>query len=264
MIRQGFAVAAHAAFGLAFAWPLFARAQDQGPQLGIDRIATIEPGAYAAGDTAAFSLVGAGGGYLFQLVGSPEIFVLNVDHGSLGGRLLKYDSGETALKIAGWGGMTLYTDAAPQGLPAMRTGDAIAPQPPSVSLPDLQYAAGDAAERLSAARRIKIQFTADWNALSGNPDLRACAFDAMGNAARGIERFLGDGAARDAFTERVTTVAIRPGSRPGLGLNGKTLVVAFNPFQGFSGRASSRAIARALGNLLARPPASPASRNVSR
>jgi hypothetical protein len=251
MTRQGFAFAAHVAFGLAFAWPFVARAQDQEPQLGIDRIATIESGAYTAGDTTAFSLVGAGGGYLFWLDGSPEVFVLTVGHGSLGGRILQYDSGETALKVAGWGGMTLYTDAAPQGLPAMRTGDALAP--PSVSLPDLQHAAGDAAEHLSTVRRIKVRFTADWNALSGNSVLRACAFDAMGNAARGIERFAAGSAARDAFAERVSTVAIRPGSRPGLGLTGQTLVVTFNSGQGFSGRASSRAVAHALGNLLARP-----------
>jgi hypothetical protein len=48
----------------------------------------------------------------------------------------------------------------------------------------------------------------------------------------------------------VSAVAITPGSRPTLGLSGRTLVVTFNAGQGFQGRASSRAIARALGQVL--------------
>lgn len=99
-------------------------------------------------------------------------------------------------------------------------------------------------------RRLNIQFTADWNALNDNADMRAFAYDTMENAARGIERFSASNAARDAFAKRIGSVAIKPASRPTIALYGKTLVVTFNPGQGFVGRASSRAIARALGKLL--------------
>ena len=95
-----------------------------------------------------------------------------------------------------------------------------------------------------------MQFSADWNALNENPLARAFAYDTMENTARGIERFTGGNWQREAFMKHVSAVMIAQGSRPMLGLNGRTLVVSFNPGIGFAGRASSRAIARALGNVL--------------
>ena len=244
-------IAAGVALGLALAPAALGQYSEPGNQLSIDRIGYIQPGSYLA-DQVAFDLAAAGEIYLLRFRGSPEVFVLYVDHGSLGGRVLKYDSGETALNVAGWGGMTLYTDAAPQGLPAVRTGDALPPTPIMVSAQDMQSAAGEEAEHLAYTRRINIQFVIDWNALGDNPGWRAVAFDTMENAARGIERFCGGGAQRDAFAKRVSAVTITPASRPTLGLNGKTLIVTYNPGMGFAGRASSRAIARALGNVLSR------------
>ena len=234
------------------AFPALGQFSDSGGQLSIDRLAYVQPGSYLAGDTIAFDLAGAGGNYLLRFRGSQEVFVLYADHGSLGGRILKYDSGETALNIAGWGGMTLYTDNAPQGLPAVRTGDAATPVPQPISIQDMQSAAGEEAEHLGYVRRINVQFVVDWNALGDNPSWRAIAFDAMENAARGIERFCIGGAQHDAFARRVSAVTITPSSHPTLGLNGRTLIVTYNPGMGFAGRASSRAIARALGNVVGR------------
>lgn len=247
-------IAAQTALGLALASITPVCAQDSGPDLGltVDRIAYIQPGAYLAGDSVPFDLADVGGHYLLRFRGAAEVFVLYVDHGSLGGRILKYDSGETALSVAGWGGMTLYTDAAPQGLPAVRTGDALPPSPPAVSVQDMQTAAGDESERLAYVRRLTLQFTTDWNGLADNPGARALAFDALENAARGIERFSASGGARDAFARRVSTVAIAAGRKPTIALNGRTLVVTYNPGEGYEGRASSRAIARALGQVLSR------------
>lgn len=243
------------AFGLMLALvsatPLPAQYSGQGGPLPLDRVAYIEPGTYLAGDSIQFTLDSAGGNFLLRLRGSPEVFVLYVDHGSLGGRILKYDSGETALNVAGWGGMTLYTDAQPQGLPAVRTGDSAPPSPPFVSLQDMQNAAADEAEHLAYVRRVNIQIGADWNLLGDNAGMRAFAYDAMENAARGIERFCSAAGARDAFTKRVSMMMIVAGNKPTMGLNGRTLTVTFNAGSGFEGRASSRAIARALGNILA-------------
>lgn len=248
MTKRRFAIAA--AFALAF--PLAAPAQDVGGSLSLDRLAYIEPGAYAAGDTVKFSLAGYGNNYLFRLEGSPEIFVLYVDHGSLGGRVLKYDSGETALTVAGWGGITLYTDAQPGGLPAVRMSDDAVPVLPTLSVQDIQNAASDDAEKLAYVRRLNIQFVADWSALNDNIAMRTYAYDTMENAARGIERFTASAAARDAFVKRIGAVALQTAAHPTLALKGRTLVVTFNPGESFAGRASSRAIARALGILLLR------------
>jgi len=250
MLKRNWLIAAGIALGLGLALAAHAQYSEPGNRLSIDRLAFVQPGTYLAGDSVAFELVDAGGNYLLRFRGAPEVFVLYADHGSLGGRILKFDSGETALNIAGWGGMTLYTDQAPQGLPAVRTGDALVPQPPNVSTQDIQTAAGDEAERLAYVRRINVQFAADWNALADNPLARAFAFDTLENTARGIERFSGGGAQREAFAKRISGVMIVQGSRPTLGLSGRTLMVSFNPGLGFAGRASSHAIARALGNVL--------------
>jgi len=250
MLKRRWIIAAGIALGLGLALTASAQYSEPGNRLSIDRLAYIQPGTYMAGDATAFELVADGGNYLLRFRGSPEVFVLYADHGSLGGRILKYDSGETAMNVAGWGGMTLYTDQSPQGLPAVRTGDALPPQPPGVSTSEMQTAANDEAERLAYIRRINVQFTADWNGLGENASARAFAFDAMENTARGIERFSGGGEHREAFAKHVSQVMIVLGSRPTLGLNGRTLVVSFNPGMGFAGRASSRAIARALGNVV--------------
>lgn len=223
---------------------------DVGSRMSMDRIADVHTGTYSAGDVIRFSLDRYAGRYLLRIDGDPEIYVLYANHGSLGGQVLKYDSGATAIQVAGWGAITIYTDAQPSGLPAERTGDSIAPVPSQISLADMQNAAGDEAEHLSYSRRIRLTFAADWSTLAVDPGLRALAYDTMQNAARGIDRFTTTAAARAALLSKIDSVQIVTSGKPTLSLHGKILNVTFNPAQGFAGRASSRGIARALGQLL--------------
>jgi len=223
-------------------------------RLSMDRLGDVEPGAYLAGDHVKFTLDTAGGIFLLRFEGEPEVFVLYIDHASLGARVLKYDSGETALRVTGWGGITLYTDAQPGGLAAVRVGDSNPPALTGVSLGDMESAASDESEHLAYMRRINLAFTADWNALAGNPPLRALCFDAMQNAARGIDIFAAAAPARATLQHQADGVLVSTGSHPTLTLSGKTLVVTFNPGHGYEGRASSRAIARALGTLFSVSP----------
>lgn len=254
MSRRVLAIAANLALALACLAPPLARAQDSVEErLSDDRLAPIVPGVYVAGDKIGFSLDTLGGEFLLRMDGTPEVFVLYPARASLGGRVLKYDSGETAMLVAGWGGMTLYTDAQPGGLPAVRTGDSVPPQPPSVSLSEMQAAAGDSGQRLGYVRHLNLSFTADWNALASDSSLRAFAYDAMENAARGIDRFASFGPARDALAKRVSVVSIQTNSRPTIAFNGRTLIVTYNAGRGFEGRASSRAIAHALSTSLSIP-----------
>jgi hypothetical protein len=231
-----------------------ARPQDQlGARMSQERIGDVRPGTYSAGDQLKFTLNRYLDRYLLRFIGDTEIFVLNADHGSLGGRVLKYDSGATALQVSGWSAITLYTDTQPSGLPADRTGDAMLPAVRLVSLTDMQRAAADETDHLAYSRGVHVAFLAEWPLLAGDRAMRAFAFDAMQNAARGIDRFAKSAAARAALTARVDTVQLLASGRPLMTLRGKTLNVAFNPTQGFSGRASSRAIARNLSQLLAVP-----------
>ena len=250
MERPFLAVAACAAALVAFA-AAPVRAQDSIAQrLSMDRLANIQPGSYLAGDRVKFTLDPLGDNYLLRFEGSPEVFVLYADHASLGGRVLKFDSGETAIQVTVWGGLTLYTDAQPGGLPAVRTGDSVVPTPPPLGLSDMQNAAADEAQHLAYTRRLQLGFTADWSSL-GDGATRAYAFDALENAARGLDRYAASAQGHDALAHRVDAVAIAPsGGRPTLSLNGRTLVVTFNPGRGFLGRASSRAIAHSLPAVL--------------
>lgn len=228
---------------------------DLGARMSMDRIADVHTGTYAAGDAVKFSLDRYSSRYLLHVDGDPEIYVLYADHGSLGGEVLKYDSGATALQVAGWGAITIYTDAQPSGLPAERTGDSIAPALAPISLADMENAAGDEAEHLAYSRRIRLAFAADWATLAVDPGLRALAFDTMQNAARGIDRFTAIAAARAAVIAKIDSVQIVSSGKPTLSLHGKILNVTFNPAQGFAGRASSRGIARGLAQLLSVPTA---------
>ncbi len=232
------------------------QAQDSlSARLATDRLGDIQTGTFSAGDGVNFTLNRASQNYLLRFISEPEIYVLYVDHGSLGGRVLKYDSGGTALMVSGWGAMTIYTDAKPGGLPAERTGDSMPPVLAPVSITAMQNAAGDEAEHLSYIYGLHLTFSADWTALAADPSLRALAFDALQNTARGIDRFAASAVARLAVTKKFDCVQMETGGRPTISLHGRTLFVTFVPSQGFIGRASSHGIARALGQLLSVPTA---------
>jgi hypothetical protein len=214
------------------------------------RLGTVQDGVYVAGDQITFQIQHTGKIYLLRFGSDPETFVLSSDHTSLGGRMLKYDSGEIAIRVSGWGALTLYTDAQPNGLPAVRTGDAPAMGPSTVSVKDVQFIAAQEAERLQQLRHLRIAFIVDWSVLETSADLRSTASEAMANAAAGIERFVQDRDSRKAIAKHINRVSLATGKGPGLRLEQKTLVVTFNPERGYSGCASSRAIARQLGDLL--------------
>jgi hypothetical protein len=220
-----------------------------GEKLYADRAAGIEPGTYVAGDSLKFTLDPYGEDYLFRIADQPEVYVLRTDRAALGARVLKYDSGATALQVANWGALTLYTDQAPAGLPAVRDSDSMAPTPQPVSLADMQIAAEDESQHLSYTRKIAVSFVTDWNVLN-DANTRALMFDALQNAARGLERFAGHDTARAALAQKLTTVKLVLGKPSAILLWGKTLVIAVDPGRGYSGRASSREICVALSKLL--------------
>jgi hypothetical protein len=222
-----------------------------GEKLYADRVGGIEPGTYVAGDDLRFTLDPYGDAYLLRIGDDPEVYVLRNDRASLGGRLLKYDSGATALQVTGWGALTLYTDQQPDGLPAMRDGDSEPPELPQLSIQDMQSAAGDETRHLLYADRIAVNIAADWMALTVNPNARAIVFDAMQNTARGLDRFASREDARGAMAQRVSAVRLVLARWPSIRLWGRVLVITVDPSRGYAGRLSSRAIAQSLPHLLA-------------
>ena len=222
-------------------------------RLASERIGPVQAGVYSAGDSGTFTLEPyANGKYLLRFAGHAENFVLTMERASLGAKLFKYDTGTTAIRVSVWGGVTLYTQDAPQGVPATYQG---ATQPSTaleISAQELQTAFNDEGSHLGYVQNIALKFSADPAVLAADPETRGRAFDALVNAAVGIERFLAaNPAGRQILTKRVNSVKVAEGGKPTVSLTGQTLLVSFVPGEGHEGHASSLAIQQELGKLLA-------------
>ena len=241
----------HRAIALLFGVAFFCAAATQARAYG-SAFSDIAPGTYQAGDSMRFSLDRYQQQFLLRFAGQPEVFVLYANFGSLGGRVLLYDSGAVALQVGSWGGMTLYTDDHPEGLPISRVGDSSPPALPQISMQQIQNAADDEAAHLNYVRGLHIGFAADPAAIT-EAAVRSLAFDAMENAARGIDRFTANPNARNIFGQRVASVRMQTSEKPTIKITDKVLIVTFNPHTGYLGRASSRAISAALGKVFGIP-----------
>ena len=222
-------------------------------RLAAERTGPVRGGIYSAGEDNTFTLEPYGSGkYLLRFTGHPETFVLNVERASLGAKLLKYDTGTTALRISVWGGLTLYTQAAPMGVPATYQGVAPANQPLAISAMELQTAFSDEGNHITYVQNVALKFSADPAVLAADPETRGRAFDALTNAAVGIERFLAaTPAARPVLAKRVNSVKVAEGGKPTISLVGQTLLISFVPGEGHEGHASSLAIQQELSKLMA-------------
>jgi hypothetical protein len=225
-------------------------------RLAAERMSTVQLGRYSAGENGVFTLEPyETTKYLLRFVGHAENFVLTVERASLGAKLLKYDTGTTALRVSVWGGLTLYTQDAPQGVPATYQDAAPPSQALTVSSGELQIAINDEANHLAYVQNITLKFSADPAVLAADPETRGRAFDALTNAALGIERFLAaTPGARQVLAKRVNSVKVAEGGKPTIALVGQSLLVSFVPGEGYEGHASSLAIQQELAKLLALTP----------
>jgi hypothetical protein len=219
-------------------------------RLSAEKLGDVETGTFSAGENLNFTLVSYGDRYLLRFTDSPESYVLSVERIFLGGRILRYDTGATALRVSVWGGMTLYTADAANGVPATRVSDEV-PQPRlPVSHDDLVAALSDEENHLAYTLGVHLRFSAEPALMSSNSDRRGLAFDTLVSTAAGIERLLGTAGGRQALAKKFDTIRIVENAKPGMRLSGKTLLVSFTPASGQAGRASSREVALELGKML--------------
>ncbi len=217
-------------------------------RLQAEKVGDVETGSFSAGDNLTFSLAPYGSRYLLRLADSPESYVLSVERIFLGGRILRYDTGAEALRVSVWGGMTLYTAAAPGGLPATRTGaDAPAPRP-AVSRENFLAALSDEERHIAYVQNLHIRFSADPAILAAKD--AGLAFDALISAEAGVEKLMAMPGGRAALASRIDMVRLVQSAKPGVSVSGKTLVISFAPDAGPAGRASSREVALQLGKML--------------
>ena len=201
-------------------------------------------GAYLAGDQI-FMVSHLAGQVRLRFAGNDEVFYLTSEPASMGGRVLKYDNGEVALQVAGWGGITLYTEAMKSGVPAERSEETMNFDPKPMAAKDFMPFVAKLAEGLAAHDDLAVGFAADWEVLQKSDKERALACDAMRNAAAGIEWAVKN-TKRGAIADGLHIVKVAPSAKAGVAVKGGVLIVSYTTQGGPSARPSSRAVAQAL------------------
>ena len=203
-------------------------------------------GRYLADDQLRFMIDVENDQIRLRFLDSDEIFYLTSEPAALGGRVLKYDTGEVAFQVAGWGGLTLYTEDERGGVPAERADDETDHfEPAPVAAKDARAFALKLAQGLEQAHDFGVGFAADWDELSQGDGVRALAVDSMRNAAYALDR-LAETPERDAIASRFHLVRVAAAAEPGVKMQDGVLVISYTPEDGPSARPSSRAIERVL------------------
>lgn len=202
-------------------------------------------GTYTVGDKTEFMIDHYGDQVRLRFSGSDEVFYLSSEAAPLGARVLKYDTGDPALRVAGWGGVTLYTAQEKTGVPAEYSDVVHNVDPPPVPAKEVKRFAAGLAHELNSGGDLIIGFAADWNVLADSSGVRELVCDAMRNTTYALEQ-VASGPTRNAIADHVHVVHIIEGNRIFALLRGGVLTVMVAPNMGEAGRPSSLAIAHAL------------------
>jgi hypothetical protein len=202
-------------------------------------------GTYTAGDKQEFVLDHLGEWVRLRFSGSDEVFYLSTEAAPLGARVLKYDTGSPALRVAGWGGVTLYTPQATTGTPAEYSDVIRNVEPPPVAGNDVKRFAAGLAKEVDARTDFAIGFAADWDELSRSEPIRMLACDAMRNAIYALEQ-TAEGPARNTISDGLHIVRVVKGDAVTAVVRRGVLTVTIAPKLGASARPSSLAIERVL------------------
>ena len=201
-------------------------------------------GSYLAGGIG-FALDHAGDQVRLRFAGNDEVFYLSTEAAPLGARVLKYDTGAEALRVAGWGGVTLYTPDRPSGIPAEYADVVHSVDPPPVGPKDVKPFAAGLARELAARTDFAVGFAADWDGLSHYDTIRLLACDAMRNATYALEKSA-NSAKRNLISDQLHVVHVVAGKGAAAGVRRGVLTITVDPKGGPAARPSSLAIERAL------------------
>jgi hypothetical protein len=193
-------------------------------------------GLYVTNDVPTFMVDRHEGQVRLRFLDSEEVFYLTSEPGSLGSRVLKYDTGDVALTVAGWGGVTLYTDEIKSGIPAERQTNAADFEPKPVSAKDIKPLADRLLRDLNIHVAFRIGFSADWDGLAKQSETaRGLAVDSMRNATYALVQMAGV-SERPAIAADLHAVRLVEATQPGVALEKGTLVISYAPKNGPSSR----------------------------
>ena len=179
---------------------------------------------------------------LLKFEGGSEVWVLKGVPGAHGDMIFKNDIGEPMMRATRFGGVTLFTTNAPQGMPAALEGGAQALRAVSPIGPEaLLSALARASVRASRSVGRGVFFDA--------PDVTPRSDWLFADTAQvAAEAFARTAAAgRRALGARFSTVRIVNGRPPAVAAQGPVIRITVDTDRGLAGRPSSRKIALALG-----------------
>lgn len=181
---------------------------------------------------------------------SPEIHLLTATRGPRGDVIYKSDEGETMLRIAAYGGATVFWPGETQGVAASKSfGDdhelTLAPQ----TYDEAVRRAQGASAQVSAIVGSNVYFDVAAGRRAADPNAAVLA-DAVLTAAKGMVAVADDPIGARVIAERVKRVAFLPGAAPGVALNGSVLEVLYVPKLDIGGRPSSARVAHYLEETL--------------
>jgi len=213
-----------------------------------------EDGHYAAGDDVEFWIDHQGardnqsnsGNARLRFVEDEEIFYLTSDPSTLGGRILKYDNGDAALAVSSWGGVTLYTRNAPNGLPAERMGEAPNLDPVPVAANELQDQALAITEALEESDDLDVGIAANWDRVVRGNRVRSLTIESIRNATNALAELARKAETRSTLAERIRLVRIVVSDQSDIRVGNQTLTISFDANGEPWDRPSSRAIIEAI------------------
>jgi hypothetical protein len=177
---------------------------------------------------------------LLKFDNSNEVWVLQARPAGRGDTVYVNDAGDVVLRATRLGGLTMFTDDRPQGIPvALRGGATPIPTVVSMSPQAFVRRLRDSGERISEVVPgfKKISFNSDDSAAPLLAEAAMITADAIQSAVR---------QKKNAGVLGIERLVLRDGPKPSVNLDQGILTVTVTPGLGVAGRPSSERIARAI------------------
>ncbi len=212
----------------------------RGDSPGRSRDALPPTGRYVSEGGQSFVLDRSGPRTLMRFERSSEVWVLRPQPAPRGDVILRNDAGDQVLRVTPDGNMTLYTAAAPQGVPVSAQGSAARLLPPTLSAVQLaNFIIHQSGRASSAVGRLVI---VDMEIGEGS---EAVAADALSTAVDALVRMTRSaGLRQDAAGVR--RIVVTDLGRPRVTFERGVLTIVIDPSAGYAGRPSSTRVARVV------------------
>ncbi len=181
---------------------------------------------------------------------APEIYMLQPTRGPRGDMIYKNIEGETFLRIASYGGATVFWPGEGRGFAASKSfGD-----DRSLRLPQSDFAVASrraqaATAVISALAGAPIIFDIGTAPSEGATDATVLA-DAIVRVANGVQDVANDPTGARIIANRIKKVSFIGGEAPSVALNSGVMEIRYVPFSDISGRPSTATIVRFLEETL--------------